>query len=731
MNKHGIIRFCILILTLVAAGGIVSQVSAAPAAPIDLQVSQPDGTSFTARQWGDEWQNGMETAAGYTILEGEDGWWSYAVLEDGGALGPARQAGGERLLVGIDSPEGLPLHIRPEKAGSLDSIRLSSGLQSQNIGTQKVLVLLASFSDQNGFYTADNFASSIFGAANSVKDFYLDASFNQLTLSAAAETHGTENDGVIGWLNLGYAHPNTGSTTNNANQLIVKNALNMADPYINYATYDTNGDGYIALTELHIVVVVAGYERSFTNLYTPSIWAHRWDLFNVGTTTLDGKVLGHWQYGGYAQFGERHGDHQATIGIMAHELGHDLTWPDLYDTDYSSEGVGDWSIMGGGSWNDNAGLAGSSPALPDAWLKWYQGWITPTPVVGILNGASIGQSATNPSAYLLGTNPNGVDWDFTKHSGSGEYFLVENRNNVGYDVGLPGCGLLITHIDEAVTNTNDANANENRPLVKVIEADGWNDLYLANNRGDTGDPFPGLSNNQVFGYNTTPNSRLYSGADSLVEVNTISGCGTTMTATLRYGSPTVYDNFVYLPLIKNGNAVTPTNPILNGTFEAGQDGSWVESSTNGWDLIVQTFADPVTPHAGTWAVWLAGDDNETSTLTQSNISMSGVRYLHYWYYIASNDYCGYDYAYVKVNGTPLHTYDLCDTTNTNGWAHRVLDLNSYSGTTISLVFQATTDSGFTSNFYLDDVSLSSSAAAPELTETHSSPASASQPKGSR
>jgi len=378
MIKWGTIRLIVLILTITAAAGIVSQVSAAPAAPIDIQVSQPDGSTFTARQWGDEWQNGMETAAGYTILKGEDGWWSYAVLEQGGALGPALQAGGERLLVGVDSPEGLPLHIRPEGAAALDSLRESSGLQAQNSGTQPVLVLLASFSDRPGTYTAADFASSFFGTSNSVKDFYLDASFNQLTLAPATENYGTVNDGVIGWLNLGYNHPNTGSSTNTNNQWIVKYALEDADPFINYAAYDTNGDGYIALNELHLIVVVAGYERSYTNLYSPSVWAHRWDLYDVGTITLDGKVLGDWRYGGYAQFGEMHATHQATIGIMAHELGHDLTWPDLYDTDYSSEGVGNWSIMGGGSWNFSSGYDGNSPALPDAWLKWYQGWITPT-----------------------------------------------------------------------------------------------------------------------------------------------------------------------------------------------------------------------------------------------------------------------------------------------------------------------------------------------------------------
>ncbi len=59
-----------------------------------------------------------------------------------------------------------------------------------------------------------------------------------------------------------------------------------------------------------------------------------------------------------------------------------------------------------------------------------------------------------PAAYLLRPNPSGVDWLFYSHSGTGEFFLVENRQNnsgAGYDDGLPGCGLLIWHIDESVT----------------------------------------------------------------------------------------------------------------------------------------------------------------------------------------------------------------------------------------------------------------------------------------
>lgn len=566
MNKWHAIRLWVLVFTLISTAGIVFQVSAAPAAPIEIQISQPDGTTFTVRQWGDEWQNGLETVEGYTILQGDDGWWSYAALDSFGNLSPVLKPGGERRLAGIDSPDGLSLHIRPEKQPSLQGAGEASGLHAQNSGSQPVLVLLVEFSDWTHMYSPTNFASSFFGANGSVKDFYLKASFNKLTLAPATESYnvgGADNDGVIGWLNLGYPHPNTAGNTGIPNQQIVKDALIAADPYINYKSYDKDGNGYIAFDELHIVAVVAGFERSYDN-HSPSIWAHRWSLNGVTPPYLDNVVLGDFYHsGGYAQFGEIHGNHQATIGVMAHEFGHDLTWPDLYDTDGSSEGVGEWSIMGSGSWNSTTGYYGSVPALPDAWLKWYQGWINPVPVNGVLSSVMISQSATNPTAYLLGNNPFGVDWDSNNHSGSGEYFLVENRNYTGYDAGLPGCGLLITHIDESVSS---GNVNELHPLVKIIEADGKNDLVEKRNRGDTGDPFPGSTNNNLFGYNTTPNSHLYNGEDSQVEVSTTSLCGSSMSTSLRFGNPISYTNFVYLPLITNGGTSAAAKPVRNGDF---------------------------------------------------------------------------------------------------------------------------------------------------------------------
>ena len=203
-----------------------------------------------------------------------------------------------------------------------------------------------------------------------MQDFYLDASYNQLTLAPASETNGTPDDGVIGWLTLAYPQPNLSGTPDNDNQTIVKDALIAANSAINYEDFDTNGDNYISNIELHIVVVVAGYEQSYDGNPASSVWGHRWNLNNVGGVYLDGTWLGVSPYGGYAQFGEIQGNHPATIEIIAHELGHDLTWPDLYDTDQSSEGVGDWSIMGGGSWNKTPGrVSGEFAGFPGRFLK--------------------------------------------------------------------------------------------------------------------------------------------------------------------------------------------------------------------------------------------------------------------------------------------------------------------------------------------------------------------------
>lgn len=531
-----------------------SPVQAGPPAPVNTPLSQPDGSTIQARQWGDEWQHGYETLDGYTIVpDPSTQLWVYAQEVDG-ALVPA-VVDGQPLIAGRDSPAGLLPGARPEPvqhANRLPLMAQPGPEYTSNQGSQPLLLLLVAFSDRGPSYSASHFQASFFGSTNSVQDYYRKASFNRLVLAPAAETHGTINDGVIGWITLNYPHPNTADL----GPKIVNDALTAANNYINYARYDTNRDGYISNTELHLVIVTTGYEESVSGTYgpTPRMWAHRWSLDEEGFhPILDGVQLAQAnRNGGYTMFGEIHhyGDvaHAATIGVMVHELGHDLSWPDLYDISNRSEGVGSWSIMGSGSWNTarpDLYRYGDTPALPDAFSRYYQGWITP---VLAFNGQTVrlNPESEGSVALLFGANPNGVDWNFRARSGTGEYWLVEYRRQTGFDAGLPGCGVLIWHIDETVTYQNQANANRDRPLIELEQADGARDLYYRANRGDGGDPFPGAAANLAFSGSTTPNSNYYSGTSSGRSLTILSTtCGAAMD--VRYAGPETIRARVLLP----------------------------------------------------------------------------------------------------------------------------------------------------------------------------------------
>ncbi len=588
-----------IVLVLTGAQGA----SAAPAAPIVIQLTQPDGTVFAAVVFGDEWNNGHETTEGYTILlDKKTGFWHYAIADAAGRLLPSA------LRPGLDAPVGLPKHLRDASRSvspnrfpfSPSGPRTPAGAS----GSRKILVILASFSDRSAVgSTATDWSNAFFGATNSVKHYYEEVSYNQLHLNPATEGHGTANDGVIGWLNLGYSHPNTGSSTGAANQAIVRDALIAADPYINYAAFDTDGNNYLSTDELKIVVIVAGYEMSYggASACMPNVWGHHW---SISPQFLDGVYVGG---AGYSQFGEWHqygnctnpaSGHMATIGIMVHELGHDLGWPDLYDTDGGSEGVGNWSVMGSGSWLYTTGYAGSKPSHPDAFLKWYQGWLTPYQVTGTETGVPVQQVETNQRVIQLLNNPGGVDWLFYGHSGTGEYFLVENRQKTGYDAGLPGCGLLIWHIDETRTATNAANADETRKLVDLEEADGLNDLDNQADRGDAGDPYPGSTNRTTFNGSTNPNSNLYSGAASGVSVTNISiGCAGTMSADFSVATATPTNTPTPTPTTTPTPTATRT-PTPNATPPAVA----TVALDAGWSLV----SLPLQPSAGSIAALVAG-----------------------------------------------------------------------------------------------------------------------------
>ncbi len=539
---------------------------AVPASPELSDMVQPDGNTLKVKQRGDEWNNRFETTHGYTVKKHRDGYWKYISKYTNGTpvfsnskahrqppQGLSRHVRSKKVK--INTEKGVPLKRRRllrSLSGESDSFSSSGGdgdivaagggdapSQAPSTFNGPVLFILTEFSDRSGTYTESSFADFI---TNNISDYFDKASYGNVSLSSANETFGTANNGVVGWVNVGYAHPNTGSSTGTANRQLSRDAIIAADAYVDFSAYDGNSDGYVDSDELAVVIIAAGFERSYSSSYTPNVWGHKWSVGGtVVAPVVDGVTVGayHSGAGGYAQFGEIHqssvsNGHQATMGIMVHELGHLIFGlPDLYDTDGSSNGIGAFGIMASGSWGkaNSDTNSGETPVLPSAWSKANQGWITENTIVGagtIYAAGSASATDSNTVFKLITGQAN-------------EYFLVENRQPEGYDRGLERWlgagfgGLAIWHIDDNKTNNTaecapPSDCSTNHFMVSLEQADGSWDLENDVNSGNITDLWYS-GNLTVFDENSTPDSNLYSGSTSSSSVTAISASGSTMTAT--------------------------------------------------------------------------------------------------------------------------------------------------------------------------------------------------------
>ncbi|HUT55057.1 MAG TPA: M6 family metalloprotease domain-containing protein, partial [bacterium] len=565
---------------------------AVPAEPKEHTLTQPDGKTVTARLWGDEWANGWETKSGYTIVKAADGYWVYAERSAGGAMAPSRVRATEA------PPPALAPHLRLAGPALQQSQQAQSApppeMGAPAAGTDNLPVILINFNDTSTTYTAPQFQSLLFGqnppeatGPGSMKQYYQEVSYGALNLSAGPS-------GAAGWYAAANGHDYYGNVNGTARAAaLAREAIIAADAAIDFSQYDNDGD-YLVDTVI-IVHQGRGAEESGNN---NDIWSHHWSLLGagVGLAILDGVIIND-----YVIQPEKYGtSSMVAVGVFCHEFGHALGLPDLYDTDDSSEGIGNWGVMGSGSWNYLT-RGGDCPAHMSAWSKYKLDWLTPVRTVGAMSTVSISQAATNQDVHMLRENPGGVDWESWSHSGTGEYFLVENRQKVGFDQGLPAPGLLIWHVDEAAPRDGTANANESGVrLVDLEDADGLFQLDLHTNRGDAGDPWPGSANKHTFDDSTTPNAHLYDASSSGCSVTNISSSGNPMTATLYCAGMDDADADGIIDSIENtyctgvndpdtdGDGLCDGDRPVSGTCVAGED-------INGNGVVDPGETDPCDP----------------------------------------------------------------------------------------------------------------------------------------
>ncbi|MCK4352441.1 M6 family metalloprotease domain-containing protein [candidate division WOR-3 bacterium] len=399
----------------------------------------------------------------------------------------------------------------------------------------KAIVLLIDFPDKPHTHSQSEFQSSLFDhISGTMWDYYQKVSYSKFSLDGTVvlwvrapneysyycntdDSTGTDDDHGFDLAN--FPHNVLG---------LVRDAVIKSDSQYNidFSDFDMNGDSYV--DALFVVHSGPGAEATGS---ADDIWSHKCSFSDVNEyyqNTPEFIDVDGVKVDVYSMEPEEFPDHTLiTIGVFCHEFGHVLGLPDLYDIDYSSYGVGDFCIMASGSWLGDP--PASSPAHFCAWCKYALGWVDPVALekggIKEIKNAQIQEVENSPTVYRLLKNPDGPD-DWLLGSGTGEYFLIENRQCVGYDSYLSGSGLLILHVDES----KQTNEDDDHPLVGVMQADGDISPSLGN-RGEAGDLWK--DNTVGFSNQSVPASYFYDGRPSGASVTNISLSSATMTADLK------------------------------------------------------------------------------------------------------------------------------------------------------------------------------------------------------
>ncbi len=256
-------------------------------------------------------------------------------------------------------------------------------------------------------------------------------------------------------------------------------------PEVNFADYDADGDGEVDL----VVLIYAGQGENASNEANKGdlVWPHEGQLSGTFSThepiTLDGVKIDK-----YACSCELNIDKKIDgIGVLCHEFAHTLNLHDMYDTGGNGNfGMSIWSLMDMGNYLGG----GFIPAAMTAFERMSCGWKEP-----------IVLSKDTTVNAMKALEDGGDTYIVYNDNDKNEFYLLENRQAVGWDAGLNhngvnyGSGLLINHViyNKEVWDSNRINANKQH--CTILHADNSADKSSA--ADVAGDPYPYAGNNSA------------------------------------------------------------------------------------------------------------------------------------------------------------------------------------------------------------------------------------------
>lgn len=495
------------ILIISSASSLYAQRSNCVSSPYPIEVTQPNGNKLFIYTKGTEALHYKETQEGYTIIPNKEGIYEYALVDEKGQLQLSGIAAKNNISETLAGKQDIPKHIRfsdiQERAIIADFEAMSGEIHQLNKtvevsypvnGNIKVLAICMQFPDMLPLYPIsalnDLMNQTNYNGTGSFKDFFNVNSYGKLNVQVdfAGWYTSTLNRESYG-RNLNNGSNNPSYMTNVRN--LIAQGIDSADSKgnVDFTRYDNDSNGEVD----GIIVFHAGYgAEQGMNGY---IWSHRSSLFGSNSRIKDGVAIRNYCINPTVRnwSGEIR---MVGLGVLTHEFGHIMGLPDLYDTQGSSEGSGNFGLMSACGWLNQE----RTPCQLEAWSKDQFGWITP---IVVNNTADITLPNTLDSSVAIRVNT----------SRGNEYFLIENRQQKGWDRFLPSRGLAIWHINTQRTSlypgSNTVNTDTARYGVGLKQADGQRHLERGTNRGDQGDLFPGSTNNRNFTDNSNPNSKLH------------------------------------------------------------------------------------------------------------------------------------------------------------------------------------------------------------------------------
>ena len=478
--SHCLQRIAAAVLLLLFMGITAHAIPAKPGQTRLLTLA--DGTTVSARLVGDEFCH-------------------YWMGQDGKAY-KATADGYEAVdLQAVRSRAGVKRSAANKQRASRLRQAKKEGTYGNYTGKKKGIVILVNFKDVKFKATRadyDNIANTPNYNSGQFKGSMYDYFYAQ------SEGRFELNFDVVGPYTLSQNMSYYGSNDQDGNDkrpgAMVIEAVKAANAEVNFADYDWDGDGYVD----QVYVVYAGQGEA-TGGAESTIWPHAYSLTEEayygdgsGKQWLDGVYVDT-----YACGNELNGSGKTDgIGTMCHEFSHCLGYPDFYDIDYSGgQGMAEWDLMASGSYNGDGYL----PAGYTAYERWMAGWTQPIELTSTQTVEGMKALQEGGEAYIIYNKGN-----------SNEYFILENRQHVGWDAGLPGKGMLIVHVDydANVWQYNQPNDDPAHQRMTWIPADNQYQYYTYMGskyytlEGMATDTYP-HGNVKAFGKSTTPAAKLY------------------------------------------------------------------------------------------------------------------------------------------------------------------------------------------------------------------------------